>query len=124
MTTQLNWVRGCRFRAIIKVVEILTTDGLCDFVELFVYYFYLVLSSIELKEFDAFGDTQLTTESCYTTEEATILLSGPAKQRCDKNFIYRATPWLIDLRYTCQRCIYKNRAARKNSLMFCMSTRS
>ena len=35
MTTQVDWVRGCRFRAIIKVVKILMTAGLCDFVELF-----------------------------------------------------------------------------------------
>ena len=35
-TTQADWVRGCRFRAIIKVVKIWMTAGFYDFVELFV----------------------------------------------------------------------------------------
>ena len=36
VTSQVDCVRGCRFRAIIKVVKILMTTGLCDFIELFV----------------------------------------------------------------------------------------
>ena len=36
VTTQVDWVRGCSFRAKIKVVKISMTAGLCDFVKLFV----------------------------------------------------------------------------------------
>ena len=36
VVTQVDWVRGCRFRAIVKVVKILMMAGLCDFVDLFV----------------------------------------------------------------------------------------
>ena len=36
LTTQVDWVRGCRFRAISKVVKILMIACLYELVELFV----------------------------------------------------------------------------------------
>ena len=54
VTTQIDWVRGCRFRAIIKVVKILMTAGLYDFVELFVAVYKFTLFSRSMATFEEF----------------------------------------------------------------------
>ena len=54
MTTQVDWVRSCRFRAIIKVVKILMTAGLCDFVKLFVALHKLKFFRRSMASFEEF----------------------------------------------------------------------
>ena len=64
VTNQVDWVRGCRFRTIIKVVKILMTASLCDFVELFValykLIFFFVVTWLRLKS-SAFSSSFTTT---------------------------------------------------------------
>ena len=54
MTTQVDWVRGCRFHAIIKVVKILMTAGLCDFIKLFVAFYKLIFFGHSMASFKEF----------------------------------------------------------------------